>query len=488
MLYRYNIIDGKEVKRMTSIPANVQNFLAGNRAGQPKTQAPESRDDFSKVLDRQKTTMPKEKPTDASRQVKPSSGDTGGTQEQTEVPKETDGDVQKVGEEVSSEETVTGQNQQESVEAVDQPGQEVSDGPLEGELSGEELEQVMAILQSAVLQIQELLMQQLDISPQELEQLLQREGFTDLQLLQPETVNQLILAATGAEDSVALVTDENLYQSQQTIIQGFQEITRELKNSLQEQLNLSDDDDLPKALEVLENAVNGKSVTVVPETGVETVSGPRGLLQESGQPQQDGRQSDGEQNRDQKQGVAGQVFFQNYSSPAQNQAAAQVSPVNTGTGTAYVELPESQQVMNQILDYMKVSMKPEDTILNMQLHPENLGTLHIQITAREGIMTAHFTASSEAVKSVLETQMVVLKENLEQQDIKVDAIEVTVETHQFESNLEQGRQRGEEESGRKPRRRRLNIGSLESEEELTQPDQVLSEMMAQSGSSVDYLV
>ena len=207
---------------MTSIPANVQNFLAGNRAGQPKTQAPESRDDFSKVLDRQKTTMPKEKPTDASRQVKPSSGDTGGTQEQTEVPKETDGDVQKVGEEVSSEETVTGQNQQESVESVDQPGQEVSDGPLEGELSGEELEQVMAILQSAVLQIQELLMQQLDISPQELEQLLQREGFTDLQLLQPETVNQLILAATGAEDSVALVTDENLYQSQQTIIQGFQ--------------------------------------------------------------------------------------------------------------------------------------------------------------------------------------------------------------------------------------------------------------------------
>lgn len=152
-----------------------------------------------------------------------------------------------------------------------------------------------------------------------------------------------------------------------------------------------------------------------------------------------------------------------------------------------MEIPDSQQVMNQILDYMKVSMKPEDTVLNMQLHPENLGTLHIQITAREGIMTAHFTASSEAVKAVLENQMIVLKENFEQQDIKVDAIEVTVQTHQFESNLEQGRQRGEEESGRKPRRRRLDVNSLESGEELTEPDQILTEMMAASGSSVDYL-
>ncbi len=102
-------------------------------------------------------------------------------------------------------------------------------------------------------------------------------------------------------------------------------------------------------------------------------------------------------------------------------------------------------------------------------------------------MTAHFTASSEAVKAVLENQMIVLKENFEQQDIKVDAIEVTVQTHQFESNLEQGRQRGEEESGRKPRRRRLDVNSLESGEELTEPDQILTEMMAASGSSVDYL-
>lgn len=148
---------------------------------------------------------------------------------------------------------------------------------------------------------------------------------------------------------------------------------------------------------------------------------------------------------------------------------------------------DSQQIVSQILDYMKVSMRPEDTVLDMHLHPESLGTLHIQISAREGVMTAHFTASSEAVKAVLENQMVVLKENFQQQDIKVDAIEVTVETHQFEGSLEQGSQRSEEEAGRRPKRRRLDIGSLESGEELTESEQIITEMMAANGNTVDYL-
>ena len=187
--------------------------------------------------------------------------------------------------------------------------------------------------------------------------------------------------------------------------------------------------------------------------------------------------------------MTGQVFYQNYTSQAQTQAVTgQTGATAFPSGPDYVQTPDTQQVMNQILDYMKVSMRPEDTVLNMQLHPENLGTLHIQISAREGVMTAHFTATSEAVKTVLENQMAVLRENFEQQDIKVDAIEVTVETHQFESNLEQGRQRGEEEQSRKPRRRRLDVSGLESGEELEEPDQIVAEMMAANGSSVDYLV
>lgn len=459
---------------MTSIPANVQSYLAGSRTGQPKVQAAESKEDFSKVLDRQKTGTSKENSAKAPKQAEVSSGETVKNQGETETSQtaEPNKAVQTEDGEVKTTENAAGQSQQqESVEAAGQPGKEVSGGPLDEELSGEELEQIMELLQSAILQIQELLMQQLNINPQELEQLMQKEGFTELQLLQPETVNQLILDATGAEDSMTLVMDENLYQNQQTITQGFQEITRKLEGELK------DEGGLTKVMEGMENI----SARPLQETGAAT----EGLQQEDAQGKQGRQGHDGE--RSQNQSAAEPVLYQNYTSQAQNQLTASVGASTAAVGAAYAEIPDSQQVMNQILDYMKVSMKPEDTVLNMQLHPENLGTLHIQITAREGIMTAHFTASSEAVKTVLENQMVVLRENFEQQDIKVDAIEVTVETHQFESNLEQGRQRGEEESGRKPRRRKLDVSSLESGEELTEPDQILTEMMAASGSSVDYL-
>ena len=457
---------------MTSIPANVQKYLAGSRTDQPKAQAADSRQDFSKVLDKQKTGT---------------SGDSGAKATQQKQVKETgsvskqdqdagQGDA-KVSEEpkdgqLQAEETTSQQDQTTEPAEVSNPSKAEQSTVEVTEKEPEELEQVMEVLQSAILQIQELLQQQLDITPEDLQQLMQERGITETDLLQPETVNQLVLDAAGAEDNLSLVMDENLYQSQQTISREFQEISQNLKKDLEE-----NGEELPKLLNKLESGMNAGEVHR-PETAAEN-------------PQQgDARQhSESEHDKGQDRNVTGHVFYQNYTAQAQNQTNGQQISVMAPAGeSAYVEAQVSRQIMNQVLDYMKVSMKPENTVLDMHLHPESLGTLHIQISAREGIMTAHFTASSEAVKTVLENQMAVLKENFMQQDIKVEAIEVTVQSHQFEDNLEQGRQRNGEEAGRRPKRRKLDISSLESGEELTESEQIISEMMAADGNTVDYLV
>ncbi len=240
---------------MTSIPANLQNYLAGSRTGQQKVQASESKDDFGKVLDRQKTGTPRENNTNAPKRAETS--DSEKTQGQKDMGNGTDtrteaseGDVgeAKPGEAIDGQQSAETEETQQSGETEETqcPGGSVSDAPSE-ETPGEGLEQAMEILQSAILQIQELLMQQLNLSPQELEQLMRKEGVTELQLLQPETVDQLILDAAGAEDPVELVMDENLYQSKQAITQGFQEITRETEEELNREGGLS------KVLEGLEN-------------------------------------------------------------------------------------------------------------------------------------------------------------------------------------------------------------------------------------------
>lgn len=460
---------------MTSIPANVQNYLGGNQAERPRVQTAEAKEDFGKVLDRQKTEPVNESKSKTGEPKKDVSGE-----ENVKTPEQSE-EVQ-----TESGKTADSQGQEDDIgesaidlvtEPVKQPGQPaaaeeeritadvpVPEQPAE-DLSAEDLEELMEVLQSAIQQIQNLLMQQLDLTPQELEQLMQDKGFTDADLLQPEDVNQLILDAAGAENPLALVMDENLYARQQIITRDYQEITHDLEKQLGEQ-----EGKLTKALESLQKSMSSQPVQ-------ESAAAAEGQSRS-------GRETEGKsESRQQNQIGAGQIFYQNYTAQASGQAVSQTGSM----GAVYPDTQDSQQIMNQILDYMKVSMKPENTVLDMQLHPESLGTLHVQISAREGVMTAHFTASSEAVKTVLENQMTALKESFLQQDIKVDAIEVTVETHQFESNLEQGRQRGGETEERRPKRRRLDLSSLEPGEELTENEQILTDMMAANGNSVDYL-
>ena len=99
------------------------------------------------------------------------------------------------------------------------------------------------------------------------------------------------------------------------------------------------------------------------------------------------------------------------------QEAAQVNPV---------------EVVRQVVDAVKVIQKESLQSIEVQLNPENLGKLHITVSARNGVLTAEIATQNEQVKRAVESQMSMLKENLESQGIKVDAVEITVQSHAFE--------------------------------------------------------
>ena len=169
--------------------------------------------------------------------------------------------------------------------------------------------------------------------------------------------------------------------------------------------------------------------------------------------------------------------------------APELEAVQANAGSSEVN---TQDIMRQIMDYMRVQIRPDQTSMEMQLHPASLGTLQIQVEAKGGVLTANFITQNEAVKAALESQMVQLQENFEQQGIKVEAIEVTVATHQFEQNLDQqgreGEQSGEMQEGRRPRVRRLNLSGMDGimPEDLEEEDRIAAEMMAVNGGTVDY--
>ena len=148
--------------------------------------------------------------------------------------------------------------------------------------------------------------------------------------------------------------------------------------------------------------------------------------------------------------------------------------------------------MNQIMDYMKIQLKPGMEQLEMQLHPASLGTVQVQISARGGEITAQFHVQNETVKAAIESQISTLQESFKEQGVKVQEIQVTVESHGFESNLWQGQSREENTSSQngKKQPRRINLNELNGvfAEEASEEEVLAAKMMEANGNTVDYTV
>lgn len=123
----------------------------------------------------------------------------------------------------------------------------------------------------------------------------------------------------------------------------------------------------------------------------------------------------------------------------------------------------------------------------MRLHPESLGTVSVKVSANhEGVLTAQFTAQNESVKAVIESQAIVLKETLEAKGVTVEAVEVLVQSHEFERNLSKGNE-GEKNQGEKKQRNLRRIDLSEPVEGTDDSDDTLiREMMERNGNTVDY--
>lgn len=150
---------------------------------------------------------------------------------------------------------------------------------------------------------------------------------------------------------------------------------------------------------------------------------------------------------------------------------------------------DPQSILEQIGEYVKISNNGSLSEMEMQLHPESLGNLHLNVSVKEGVVTAHFTAQNETVKQAIETQVVQLKERLENQGVKVEAVEVTIASHEFERDL-QNQNHEENEKAIKKVRRKINLNELtETEDELIETEDVKlqKDIMIQNGNTVDYM-
>ena len=288
-------------------------------------------------------------------------------------------------------------------------------------------------------------------------------GFSALDLLDTSNLAKLVLTINGSSEFTDLLTDENMMNQLNSIIDVVENINWEeltgmskedfataLANSMQ-QSDIEDEnlmttvsdgetfsvvqEDTPDRqvnvqTDVSDNMTDAKQdVTVVVEKNQNKAE--PGSAQTDSDAGKNMSEEIAESTVSDDDAVSGRQtnvqnnFIQNMEQAVTNVEQTQSARPNT------VRMQQMVDIVNQVVEKIKVSLGTESTSMEMQLNPEHLGKVLLNVSSKNGMMTAVFSVQSEEAKAALESQMFTLRENLELRELKVDAVEVNVSDFDF---------------------------------------------------------
>ena len=380
----------------------------------------------------------------------------------------------------------TAQTVKEQPKQTDQKQTEetVAEEPKQEEETGE----TDAVLLSDVMQqILQQITEQLGVSQEEVLQAMDALGISMEDLSQ--NMAALLSELTGA-DQMAVLTDESLYTQVSDLANAVEQTIEELADDLgmdKEQLTALLQDSVKKPEEpviVVEQELTTPVSDVQQEsTGDQEVQTAAATDIEAEQPHETKREENGNM----------QQQMQDMQKPAENLQQTQGSAIAAEQTTERFDLQRTQKIIDQIADYVKIHSSEKLTSMEIELNPASLGSVNLHVSSKGGVISAQLYAQDEAVRAALESRVAALKESLEAQGMRVDAIEITEHSHQLEQNLDQnGGQQESAEAQKKSGRRLLNLDELPEEEayeeEMTQAEKLQIEMMRMGGNKLNFQV
>ncbi len=98
-----------------------------------------------------------------------------------------------------------------------------------------------------------------------------------------------------------------------------------------------------------------------------------------------------------------------------------LSPVTLPSGIVV----QQEDVIRQIMERFQIARRDNDTRINIQLHPAELGELKISLSVKEGSVRANVVASSQYAQEIIEKNMTKLRTVLENQGFTVGEMSIT---------------------------------------------------------------
>ena len=422
---------------------------------------------------------------------------------------------------------------QEVVEKENVFDEKLNAAKPEEELDKMTVEQIADALAQIIEQIKQLL----GISDEELLAGMESIGIQPEDLLNADNMAQLLTAIAGEGEAISFVTNEDLYAALQELTKTVENVSSQLledtglsqeeldavleklaqaNESVSEEPVQSDDEQLqmtdtvnkddavvqeeiptmivednvkPQQTKTIQNQQTQNQYEELPENQQENPS--EGT--EKVQPQKSEHDTQNQEKSNHFNGQQGVVqnFDENLGDAAQ---------VTAETAASYTS-ENVESIIKQLADFVKIVRNENLTEMELQLHPASLGTVNVSLVTKGGAVTAEFTTQNEAVRAAIESQVSQLITNLEEQGVRVEAVEVSVASHEMERNLEensqndQSRQEQEEQqrvSG--TRRNSINFNAFVDGDELVEEMQgaddatrIAMEMMAANGNSMDLM-
>lgn len=385
--------------------------------------------------------------------------------------------------------------------------------------------------------IKDIIKEQLDISDEEIESVMEQLGFTFMDLLDPQNLADFVSEIKGSLDLTDMIVDPDFQQLMLSMSSVKQEIAQvcdidseqmdeiiSVMEAVTEPDNGSSDENFGIDIsEIAENVSQSEEAVSekIQDTDNQTDEMPATdddivtvVTDKTTDGSEAGQYADG--NSDSADGNTEEKAEEPDFAADQRKAdilSEKVSDNNAGkatftvdNGIRNVQTPETPfsavsqasgkvdilDIIQQVTEQLKVSMTSDETSMEMQLNPENRGKIYVNVSQKNSQITAHMMVMNEVVREALESQLGNLRETLSQAGVKVDAVEVTVASHEFEQNLEQNsskEQKQQEQSGSfKSTRKNINMSSLdEMSGIMTEEENLVAQIMHDNGNSVDFM-
>ncbi len=374
--------------------------------------------------------------------------------------------------------------------------QEVTDAALteEKELTEDILAEILSVLNEFVSVLQS----ELQITEQQLSDVTGEIQFGLTDFFDADRMKELFLHVNQVEAS-ELLTDENLYKSLELLQNTLTEVLEnsELYQLLQqegfepEQFDMSAftsqisefvlEKTTPEAIVEtvetviefdnewlkLDNAGSETVLTSATDAGANTVD----VISEK----EGGTDGDTMNHSEQGQEQASLFLQKLVSSAVKESATESIQNVSAGF--------ELYDIASQIIDQVKLQIRPDNAKMEIQLNPEHLGKVELEVSSKNGELSARLNVQNDQVKEAVESQMQVLRDTLEAQGLKVENIEVTVAEFGFRFQDEQG----SAEQFQQEQRRRNSFQFDENDNEEQSFSDVSEVMKELNGNSVDYV-